>query len=118
MHDGHMIAYYTCQLCPHEEHYPTHDLELAVVVHALRMWWHYFLGNVAHIFTGKKSLRYFFTQADLNMRQRRWLELTKDYNLEIHFQPGKVNVVGDALSHKAHCNYPLAINITREESSI
>jgi hypothetical protein len=113
-----VIAYSSCQLCPHEEHYTTHDLELAAVVHALRMWRHYLLGNVAHIFANKKGLRYFFTQADLNICQRRWLELTEDYNLEIHYHPGKANVVGDALSHKAHCNYLPAVNITREESSI
>jgi hypothetical protein len=71
MQEGHVIAYSSRQLCPHEEHYPTHDLELAAVVHALRTWRHYLLGNVAHIFTDHKSLKYFFTQADLNMRQRR-----------------------------------------------
>jgi hypothetical protein len=71
MQEGHVIAYSSHQLCPHEEHYPTHDLELAAVVHALRTWRYYLLGNVAHIFTDHKSLKYFFTQADLNMRQRR-----------------------------------------------
>jgi hypothetical protein len=75
MQEGRMIAYSSCQLCPHEEHYPTHDLDLATVVHGLCTWRHYLLGNVAHIFTEHKSLKYFFTQADLNMRQRRWLEL-------------------------------------------
>jgi hypothetical protein len=70
MQEHRMIAYSSCQLRPHEEHYLTHDLELAVVVHALRTWWHYLLGNVAHIFTDHKILKYFFTQADLNMHQR------------------------------------------------
>jgi hypothetical protein len=60
---------------------------------------------VVHIYTDHKSLKYIFTQLDLNMRQRRWLELVKDYELEVHNHPGKVNVVADALSHKAHCNY-------------
>jgi hypothetical protein len=105
-------------LCPHEEHYPTHDLELGVVVHALRTWRHYLLGNVAHIFTDQKSLKYFFNQSDLNMRQRRWLELIKDYDLEIHYHPSKVNVVADALSRKAHCNYLPAVSISDEESSV
>jgi hypothetical protein len=68
MQEGHVIAYSSCQLRSHEEYYPTHDLELAVVVHALRTWWHYLLENVAHIFTDHKSLNYFFTQPDLNMR--------------------------------------------------
>jgi hypothetical protein len=105
-------------LRPHEEHYPTHDLELATVVHTLRTWWHYLLGNVAHIFTDHKSLKYFFTQADLNMRQRRWLELIKDYDLEIHYHPGKGNVVVNALSHKAHYNYLPTVSITEEESGV
>jgi hypothetical protein len=118
MQEGHVIAYSTHQLRLHEEHYPTHDLELAAVVHALRIWWHYLLENVAHIFTDYKSLKYFFTQSDLNMRQRRWLELIKDYDLEIHYHLGKANVVVDALSRKAHCNYLPAVSISGEESSI
>jgi hypothetical protein len=62
------------------------------------------LGNLVNIYTDHKSLKYVFTQADLNMRQRRWLELIKDYELEIHFHPGKANIVADALSRKHHCN--------------
>jgi hypothetical protein len=73
---------------------------------------------VAHIFIDHKSLKYFFTQVDLNMRHRRWLELIKDYDLEIHYHPGKANVVADALSRKAHCNHMPAVSITGEESSI
>jgi hypothetical protein len=68
MQEGHMIAYSSRQLHLHEEHYPTHDLELVIVVHALHTWRHYLLGNVAHIFTDHKSLKYFFTQVDLNMQ--------------------------------------------------
>jgi hypothetical protein len=89
MQEGHVIAYSSHQLRPHEEHYPTHDLELATIVHALRTWRYYLLGNVAHIYTDHKSLKYIFTQADLNMRQRKWLELIKGYDLEIHYHPGK-----------------------------
>jgi hypothetical protein len=61
---------------------------------------------------------YIFTQIDLNMRQRRWLELIKDYELEMHYHPRKENVVVDALSHKAHCNYLPTVTLTSEESSI
>jgi hypothetical protein len=117
MQEGCVIAYSSCQLRPHEEHYPTHDLELVTVVHALRTWRHYLLGNVAHVFTDRKRLKYFFTQPDLNMRQRRWLELIKDYDLEIHYHPGKANVVADALSRKAHYNH-LPVCISGEESSV
>jgi hypothetical protein len=88
----------------HEEHYPTHDLELVAVVHALKIRRHYLLGNVCHMYTDHKSLKYIFTQSELNMRQIRWLELIKDYDLEIHYHPGKANVVADALSHKAFCH--------------
>jgi hypothetical protein len=101
----------------HEENYPTHDLELAAVVMALRTWRHYLLGNVIHIYTDHKSLKYISTQPDLNMRQRRWLELIKDYELEVDYHPGKANVVVDALSHKAHCNYLPVVRPTGEESS-
>jgi hypothetical protein len=118
MQQGCVIAYSSPQLCPHEEHYPTHDLELVVVVHALRIWRHYLLVNVAHIFTDHKSLKYFFTQVDLNMWQRRWLELIKDYDLEIHYHPGKPNVVADALSRKAQCNYLSSVTISGEEFSV
>ena len=67
----------------HELNYHTHDLELAAVVHALKIWIHYLLGNKVYIFMDHKSLKYIFTQSELNMRQRRWLELIKDYNLEV-----------------------------------
>ena len=83
MQDGRVIAYASHQLKNHEVNYPTHDLELAAVVHALKIWRHYLLGNKVHIFTDHKSLKYIFTQSELNMRQRRWLELIKDYNLEV-----------------------------------
>jgi hypothetical protein len=63
-----------------------------------------------------KSLKYIFIQPDLNMRQRRWLELIKDYKLEVHYHPRKVNVVADALSHKAHCSYLPAVHFLGEES--
>ena len=98
MQEGRVIAYASWQLRKHEVNYPTHDLELAVVVHALKLWRHYLLGNVCHIYTDHKSLKYIFTQPELNMRQRRWLELIKDYNLEVHYHPWKANVVAHALS--------------------
>jgi hypothetical protein len=69
MQEGQVISYSSRQLRRHVEHYPTHDLELATVVMALRTWWHYLLGNVVHIYMDNKSLKYIFTQLDLNMRQ-------------------------------------------------
>jgi hypothetical protein len=104
MQEGRVIVYASRQLRRHEEHYPTHDLELATVVHALKIWHHYLLGNIYHIYTDHKSLKYIFTQSELNMRKRRWLELIKDYELEIHYHPGKANVVADALSRKVSCH--------------
>jgi hypothetical protein len=98
MQDNRVIVYASRALRPHEQNYPTHDLELAVVVHALKIWRHYLMGVHYNIYTDHKSLKYIFTPADLNMRQRRWLELIKDYDLEVHYHPGKANVVADALS--------------------
>jgi hypothetical protein len=103
--EGRVIAYASRALRPHEINYPTHDLELAAVVHALKMWRHYLMGNHCNIFTDHQSLKYIFTQSDLNMRQGRWLEFIKDYDLEVHYHPGKANVVADALSRKVHCNH-------------
>ncbi|KAD7478205.1 hypothetical protein E3N88_01341 [Mikania micrantha] len=85
---------------PYEVNYPTHDLELAAVVFALKIWRHYLYGETCDIFTDHKSLKYIFTQKELNMRQRRWLELLKDYDANIQCHPGKANVVADALSRK------------------
>jgi hypothetical protein len=117
--EGRVISYSSRQLIHHEEHYPTHDLELAVVIIALRTWRHYLLRNVVHIYIDHKSLKYIITQLDLNMRQKRWLELMliKDYELEVHYCLGEANVITDTLSHKAHCNYLPAVCLTREESS-
>jgi hypothetical protein len=104
MQENRVVAYASLALRPHEKNYSTHDLELAAVVHALKLWRYYLMGNRCNIYTDHKSLKYIFTLSDLNMRQRRWLELIKDYDLEVHYHPGKANVVADALSRK-HCNY-------------
>ncbi|CAA0811411.1 Unknown protein, partial [Striga hermonthica] len=87
---------------PHEQNYPTHDLELAAVIHALKIWRHYLYGGKCEIFTDHKSLKYIFTQKELNMRQRRWLELVKDYDCTISYHPEKANVVADALSRRSY----------------
>ncbi|KAD6454275.1 hypothetical protein E3N88_08981 [Mikania micrantha] len=100
MQRGKVIVYASRQLKTHEVNYPTHDLELAAVVFALKIWMHYLYGVKCTIYTDHKSLKYFFEQKDLNMRQRRWLELLKDYDCEILYHPGKANVVADALSRK------------------
>ncbi|KAL0549335.1 hypothetical protein IC582_013816 [Cucumis melo] len=100
MQQGKVAAYASRQLKSHEQNYPTRDLELAAVVFALKIWRHYLYGEKIQIFTDHTSLKYFFTQKELNMRQRRWLELVKDYDCEILYHPGKANVVADALSRK------------------
>jgi hypothetical protein len=98
MQDGHVVAYASQQLRKHEAHYLTHDLELATVVHALKIWRHYLMGKRCELYTDHKSLKYIFTQSNLNLRQTRWLELIKDYDIGINYHPGKANVVVDALS--------------------
>ena len=101
MQHGKVITYTSRQLKIHEKNYPTHDLELAAVVFALKIWRHYLYGESCEIFTDHKSLKYIFTQKELNLRQRRWLELIKDYDVSINYHPGKANVVADALSRKS-----------------
>ena len=96
MHEGRVIAYGSRQLKPNELNYPTHDLELAAVVYALKAWRHQLIGQRCEVYTDHKSLKYIFTQPDLNLRQRRWLELIKDYDVGIRYHPGKANVVADA----------------------
>jgi ribonuclease HI len=108
MQEGQVVCYASRQLRKHAENYPTHDLELAAVVHALKIWRHYLLGHQCDIYSDHKNLKYIFTQNDLNLRQHRWLELIKDYDLEINYHLGKANVVADALSRKKYCNTTFA----------
>ena len=83
MQERRVVAYTSRKLKNHKRNYATHDLELASVVHALRTWRHYLMGKKCDIFTDHKSLKYILTQKELHMRQRRWLELIKDYNLNL-----------------------------------
>ncbi|WVZ51471.1 LOW QUALITY PROTEIN: hypothetical protein U9M48_002616 [Paspalum notatum var. saurae] len=101
MQEGHVLR-------EHEQNYPTHDLELVAVVHALKIWRHYLMGKKTEIYKDHESLKYIFTQPDLNLRQRRWLELIKDYDVNINYHPGKANVVADALSQKSYCSHLIA----------
>nr|GEX78052.1 putative reverse transcriptase domain-containing protein [Tanacetum cinerariifolium] len=95
-----VIAYASRQLRKNEENYTTHDLELEAVVFNLRLWRHYLYGTKCTVYTDHKSLQYILDQKELNMRQRRWVELLSDYDCEICYHPGKANVVADALSRK------------------
>jgi hypothetical protein len=112
MQQGHVIAYASRQLQKHELNYPTHDLELAAIVHAHKIWRHYIMGTKCQVYTDHKSLKYIFTQKDLNLRQRWWLELVKDYDLEIHYHPGKANLVADALTRKEHVHSAIVAQLT------
>ena len=114
MQEGKVIAYASRQLKVHERNYPTHDLELAAVVFALKIWRHYLYGVHCEVFTDHRSLQHVFNQRDLNSRQRRWMELLKDYDITILYHPGKANVVADALSQKAVSMGSLARLIVEE----
>ena len=100
MQEGKVVAYASRQLKQHEKNYLTHDLELAAIVFDLKIWRHYLYGEKCFIYTDHKSLRYLPSQRELNLRQRRWMELIKDYDCMIDYHPGKANVVADALSRK------------------
>ncbi|GJY27494.1 putative reverse transcriptase domain-containing protein [Tanacetum coccineum] len=95
-----VIAYASRQLKVHEENYTTHDLELGSIIFALRLWRHYLYGMKCVVFTDHKSPQYILNQKELNLRQRRWIELLRDYDYEIWYHPRKANVVADALSRK------------------
>jgi hypothetical protein len=118
MQEGRVVAYSSRHLKVHEKNYPIHDLELAAVVHALKTWRHYLYRQKGDDYTDHKSLKYIFTQSELNMRQRRWLELIKDYELEIHYHPSKANIVADALSRKSQVNmmvaHPMSYELAKE----
>ncbi|GJV36190.1 putative reverse transcriptase domain-containing protein [Tanacetum coccineum] len=97
---GKVIAYASTQLKIHKKNYTTYDLKLSAIVFALKIWRHYLYGTKSVIYTDHKSLQHIFNQKELNMRQRRWIELFSDYDCEIRYHPGKANVVADALSRK------------------
>jgi len=109
MQERRVVAYASRQLKSHEKNYPTHDLELAAMVFALKIWRHYLYGAQFQVFSDHKSLKYLFDQKELNMRQRRWMEFLKDFDFELLYHPGKANVVADALSRKiVHASYMMA----------
>ena len=114
MHHGKVIAYASFQLKSYEQNYPTHGLELVVVVFALKIWRRYLYGEKCEIHTDHKSLKYFFTLKEFNIRQPRWLELIKDYDCSINYHQGKANVVADALSWKSF-GFSVALLTTRKE---
>jgi hypothetical protein len=114
MQEEHVIAYASRQLRKHEMNYLTHDLELVAVVHALKIWRHYIMRTKCQVYTYHNNLKYIFTQKDLNLRQRRWLELIKDYDLEIHYHTGKANLVVDALSRKKHVHVAIVTQLPDE----
>ena len=83
-------------------------------MHALKTWRHFLVGNHCEVYTDHNSLKYIFTQKELNLRQRRWLELIKDYDMRLHYHPGKANVVADALSRKSHVNTLMTRELPKE----
>ena len=101
MQSGRVVAYGSRQLKNHEQNYTTHDLELAAIVFALNIWHHYLYVEQFEVFLDHKSLKYIFTQRDLNMRQHRWMEYLEDYDFTLHYHHGKENVVVDALNLKS-----------------
>ena len=96
-----VVTYGSRQLNNHEKNYPTHDMGLAAIVFALKIWRHYLYDEQFEVYSDHKSLKYIFTQQDLNMRQHRWMEFLEDYDFTLHYHHGKANVVTDALSRKS-----------------
>ena len=102
MQRGKLIVYASRQLKTHEVNYATHDLELGAIVFALKIWRHYLYGMKCTIFTDHKRHQHILNKKELNMRQRRWVEVLNDYESEIRYHPGKANMVADALSQKEY----------------
>ena len=108
--EGHVIAYESRKLKVHENNYATYDLELAVVIHALKMWRHHLIGRNFFLMTDNKGLKYLLDQPNLNARQARWLAFLSEYDFEIQYIKGKENKVVDALSRNARLNFATAIS--------
>ena len=115
MQDGHVISYESRKLKEHEKNYATHDLELAAIIHALKMWRHYLMGKKFELRTDHDGLKYLFEQPNLNARQRRWMELLCEYDFDIKHIKGKENKVFDALSRKMHVMHVAAINTSTSD---
>ena len=101
LQSGRVVAYGSRQLKNHERNYPTHEIELATIVFALKIWRHYLYGEQFKVYSDHKSLKHIFTQRDLNMRQRRWMDFLEDYDFTLHYHPGKANMVAGALNRKS-----------------
>ena len=114
MQEGRVVSYASRQRKPHELNYATHDLELAAVVHALKTWRYFLIGNHCEVYTDHKNLKYIFTHKELNLRQRRWLERIKEYDMKLHYHPKKANVVADALSRKNYVNTLMTGGLPKE----
>ena len=93
MQSERVVAYGSRQLKNHEKSYPTHDMELASIVFALKVWLHYLYDWQFKVFLNHKSLKYIFTQRDINMRQRGWMEYLEDYDFNLHYHPSKANAI-------------------------
>ena len=101
MQSGRVVVYGSHELKNHEQNYPTHDMELVAIVFTLNIWCHYLYGEQFEMYSDHKSMKYIFTQQDLNMRQRMWMEFLEDYGFTLHYHPCKTNVVADTLSRKS-----------------
>jgi len=98
MQYGQVVCYESRKLNEHEQNCPTHYLELEVIIHALKMWRHYFLSMRFVLMSDHIGLRYFFDQPNLNTRQARWFSIISDFELEIRYIKGKENMVENSLS--------------------
>ena len=115
MQDNHVICYESRKLKEHEKNYATHDLELASIVHALKMWRHYLMGRIFELRTDHCGLKYLFDQPTLNARQARWLEFLCGYDFEIKHIKGKENKVADALSRKVQEMHVASLSIFQSD---
>jgi hypothetical protein len=113
--NGHVIGYEFRKLKEHERNYSMHDLELASIIHALRMWRHYLMGTKFELRTYHIGLKYLFEQLTLNSRQTRWLEFLSEYDFDINHIKGKENKVVDALSRRVHLMHSTIVSMHQSD---
>ena len=110
LQNDYAICYESLKLKEHEQNYPTHDLELAAIIHTLNMWRHYLIGRKFLLNIDNMSLRYLFDQPDISAMQAHWFSFLSEYHFELNLIKRKYNNITDALSRRTHIIYEVTLS--------